>query len=61
MVCGYLSKGVIFGSYQSGSNNLSMLGLAIGTSTPYGIVNLVVGLSESHHETYHIDSANLYE
>ena len=26
-----------------------------------GIVNLAMKVSESHHETYHIDSANLYE
>ena len=43
--------------------------LALQPSTPpaavlgklNGIVNLAMKVSESHHETYHIDSANLYE
>ena len=45
--------------YENPSGN--HFGYVDATRAGIGIVNLAMKVSESHHETYHIDSANLYE
>ncbi len=48
---------------QNGRGELhgELLSILMRANSAVGIVNLVVDLSESEHETYHIASTKLYE